>query len=97
MELRDSALQDEQWTDALRRCASWFCLDELDANPYAWLTDDPAASAQLPKSVAAARALFVDIVSQDIIEPQKRAEYLHKIVNMANEHSARGAGERNLD
>ncbi len=97
MELRDSALPDEQWTDALRRCASWFCLDELDANPYAWLTDDPAASAQLPKSVAAARALFVDIVSQDRIEPQKRAEYLHKFAQMANEHSARGTREQNLD
>ena len=97
MELRDSALQDEQWTDALRRCASWFCFDELDANPYAWPTDDPAASAQLPKSVAAARALFIDIASQDMIEPRKRTEYLHKFTQVADEFSARVAGERNLD
>ena len=97
MELRDSALQDEQWTDALRRCASWYCLDELDANPYAWLTDDPAASARLPKTVAAARTLFMDIASQDMIEPQKRAEYLHRLAQMANEQSAHGAGERYLD
>jgi hypothetical protein len=97
MDLRDSALQDEQWTDALRRCASWFCLDELDANPYAWLTDDSASSAQLPKSVAAARTLFMDIVSQDMIEPQKRAEYLHKLAQIASEHLAHAAGERNLD
>jgi len=96
-DLRDSALQDEQWTDALRRCASWFCLDELDANPYAWLTDDSASSAQYPKSVADARALFIDIASQDMIEPQKRAEYLHKFAQMADEHSAGGTGERNLD
>ena len=97
MDLRDSALQDEQWTDALRRCASWFCLDELDANPYAWLTDDSASSAQYPKSVADARALFIDIASQDMIEPQKRAEYLHKFAQMADEHSAGGTGERNID
>ena len=92
MELRESALQDEQWTDALRRCASWFCLDELDANPYAWLTDDAAVSAQLPKSVAAARALFIDIASQNMIEPQKRTEYLHRLMEVADEHSARGRG-----
>ena len=96
-ELRDSAMQDEEWTDALRRCASWFCLDELDANPYAWLTDDPTDSAQLPESAVAARALFMDIASQDMIEPQNRAEYLHKLTQIANEHSVRTAGERNLD
>lgn len=97
MELSDSALQDEQWTDALRRCASWFCLDELDANPYAWLTDDPTDSAQLPKSVAAARALFMDIANQDMIEPQKRTEFLNRFTQLADEYLARGAGKRNLD
>ena len=97
LHLRESSLQDEEWTDALRRCASWFCLDELDTNPYAWLTDDSATAAEHPKSVASAHALFTDIAGQDIIEPAKRAKYLAKFAQMVNEHLARSAGETNLD
>lgn len=95
--LRTSALQDEQWTDALRRCVSWFCQDELDTNPYAWLTDESTTTEISPDSTAAARALFADIASQDIIKSENRAEYLLRLTQVASEHSTRAAREYSFD
>ena len=83
--LRDSSLQDEEWTDGLRRCASWFCLDELGVNPYVWLTDDSSSAEISPASTAGARALFTDIASQCGIEPENREEYLARFTQMVKE------------
>ena len=85
LHLRDSSLQDDQWSDGLRGCASWFCLDELGVNPYVWLTDDSSNAEISPKSTAAARALFTDIAGQCSIEPENREEYLARFTQMVNE------------
>ena len=85
LHLRDSSLQDEQWTDGLRRCASWFCLDELDVNPYVWLTDDSSSAEISPKSTVSARALFTDIANQDSIEPEHREQYLARFTQIVDE------------
>jgi len=94
LHLRDSSLQDEEWTDGLRRCASWFCLDELGVNPYVWLTDDSSSAEISPASTAGARALFTDIVSQCCIEPENRQEYLARFKQIVNEIMA-SQGPRN--
>ena len=97
--LRDSSLQDEQWTDGLRRCVSWFCLDELDVNPYVWLTDDSSPAEISPKSTVSARALFTDIAGQCCIEPEHRDEYLVRFTQMVSEimETQNTTEETNLD
>lgn len=85
MQLRDSLLQDEQWTDELRRCVCWYCLDELRVNPYVWLTDELAATAVLPNAEACARTFFIDMTSQGNIESGGREQCLARFTQMVEE------------
>ena len=85
LQLQDSSLPDEQWADGLRRCASWFCLDEMHVNPYVWLTDESAAAMTLSKPTAGARALFTDIATQGDIELENRQDYLARFTRMVDE------------
>lgn len=58
--LEDDTMPDDEWSDLLRRCITWYCLDEFGRNPYAWLgaeASDTASGAETPEG---ARKFFFD-------------------------------------
>ena len=71
--LRDTSLPDDQWTDLLRRCASWYCLDELGSNPYA------------QQSSTDFHLFFHDVLNEESIGPDRRNEFLARFIQLAEE------------
>lgn len=72
--LRDESLADEQWSDLLRRCVTWYCMDELNVNPYTYV----GISAQ-DGDKSETRDLFLDVLQQHGIEPNQRADFLNRL------------------
>lgn len=69
LRLADATLEDEAWSDLLRRCLAWYCLDELGCNPAAWLH----GAGPPPESHAAeCRALFLDVLAETGIGAARR-------------------------
>ena len=82
--LKDDTIPDDEWSDLLRRCVTWYCVDELGQNPYAWLgegTDDVDAP-------AGAREFFLDLLQQESIGSSRRAAYLDKLYSATAEQQA---------
>ena len=73
--LSDDTISDDEFSDLLRRCITWFCLDELGQNPYTWLSE----SAGRVNSPARVHEFFLDVLQQQGIEPSRRANYLKKL------------------
>jgi len=78
--LRDqtSSMPDEQWADLMRRCTTWYCIDELHFNPYSWLGDDSKASET--SSMTAFRSYFLDLLNQESIEIGRRGDYINRLL-----------------
>lgn len=78
--LRNDAMSDEQWADLMRRCASWYCLDELDRNPHTRLDTD-------------FDRFFAELLNQVSINQEQRKEYLGRFAELACETAASLASE----
>lgn len=80
--LFDDTLDDEQWSDMLRRSFAWYCTDRLRLNPYSWL----GAAAVDRKSVSAAEAplreFFIEILSQADIRPDRRPQFRERLMSL---------------
>lgn len=83
--LRDESLRDDEWSDRLRRCLTWYCVDELGYNPYAWLGAAASDSAAGDQSQAQWREFFIDVLQQHGIEPARRDEYLDKLMQLTGQ------------
>lgn len=81
-ELHGGSLADDQWADMLRRCATWFCLDELDCNPYAWLADSGQSISGKP-NLTEFHGFFVDVLGQESIGKEHRNEYVSRFTRLA--------------
>ena len=80
--LKEDAMADDEWSDLLRRCVTWYCMDELGQNPYAWLgatASDVASSADTPSAL---REFFLDVLHQETIEQDRRADYLDRLLGV---------------
>ena len=80
VELRDDSMPDNEWSDLLRRSLTWYCMDELDMNPYEWIGS--AASDAATNPAPEARALFLDVLQQHSIEPQGRSKYVSRLLDL---------------
>lgn len=78
--LQNDTLSDEEWSDLLRRCITWYCVDELGRNPYAWLGARAGDAAARSDATAGARDYFVDVLHQQSIEPTRRVDYLDRLI-----------------
>lgn len=68
--LESGPMPDDRWADLLRRCASWYCLDELGRNPH------------VPHGSEFDR-FFADVVEQESIDAGRRGEYLSRFMRLA--------------
>ena len=73
--LSDDTISDDEFSDLLRRCITWFCLDELGQNPYTWIGESAGLAISSPRM----HQLFLDVLQQPGIEPGRRASYLDKL------------------
>ncbi|MBT8100986.1 MAG: hypothetical protein KJO82_14620 [Gammaproteobacteria bacterium] len=76
--LADADKADDEWSDLLRRALTWYCLDELDSNPFDWLASETSDSG-LPREFEAAKSLFLDVLQQERIAADRREEFLRKL------------------
>lgn len=74
--LETGELADDEWADALRRCITWYCLDELSANPCDWLQNGAPGTARVPPALAGFCALFVDVLHEERIASGERPPWL---------------------
>jgi hypothetical protein len=63
-------MSDERWADLLRRCAAWYCMDELGRNPHVALDTE-------------FDRYFADLLDCDGIEDERRAEFLNRFMRLA--------------
>lgn len=85
----DSAdLSEEQWSDALRRTVTWYCLDELGINPYTWL--GPAGLQNIPgdAGVAAWREFFLDVLGQHGVGSEERKAFGDRFRELSGQRTA---------
>ena len=64
----DAALTPEERSDVLRRAVTWYCLDELDVNPFAWLGPGGADAAPADATLTGWRELFLDVLGQHSVD-----------------------------
>ncbi len=79
--LQEDTMPDDEWSDLLRRCLAWYCVDELGQNPYAWLGEATNAI----DAPAAAREFFLDVLQQKSISSGRRAGYLDRLYSATAE------------
>lgn len=84
-------LQDDEWSDLLRRSLTWYCLDELGRNPFGWLGS--AGDSGAGSGVEAARALFLEVLQCERVAPGQRSEWLGKLEQLT-QTSAAAEGDR---
>ncbi len=75
-------MADDEWSDLLRRCVTWYCVDELGRNPYAWLgatASDVASNTDTPSGL---QEFFLDVLHQETIEQDRRADYLDRLLGV---------------
>lgn len=73
LRLADDTLDDDAWSDLLRRCLAWYCLDELGRNPVEWLRE--GAGPPPEPHAADCRTLFLDVLSETGIEAGRRGTF----------------------
>jgi hypothetical protein len=71
---------NEEWSDLLRRCASWYCMDVLGKNPYDLLGDEHRHGETA--EVTEFRIFFLDVLNQDGIPPESHRSYLDTFYNL---------------
>ena len=80
--LTNDTISDDEWSDLLRRCVAWYCVDELGKNPYAWLGAMASDAAGDTDTWADAHEFFLDVLHQESIDPSRRADYLDRLLNV---------------
>ncbi len=80
--LENDTMPDDEWSDLLRRCVTWYCVDELGQNPYAWLGAAASDAAGAGNTSADAHEFFLDVLHQENIDPSQRADYLDRLLNV---------------
>lgn len=73
--LQNDSMPDDQWADLLRRCASWYCLDELGRSPHA------LRSTEFDR-------FFAELAEQERIGADQRAAYLDRFTRLASEEGS---------
>jgi hypothetical protein len=73
---KSDELSDEEWSDLLRRCVTWYCMDEYSINPYTWLSDENTEGES--QAVSSLRAYFVEVLNQEGIDKSLRSDYVNK-------------------
>jgi len=88
--LRDRAreLRDDEWADMMRRCVTWYCVDELGLNPYTWLNS--AMEPDKLQPFESFRAFFLEVLNQESIEHGRRAGFVDRFSDLAGEHTHPG-------
>lgn len=81
--LGDDSIADDEWADALRRSVTWYCVDELGQNPYAWLGAAASDAGSSDPATASWRQFFIDVLQQHGIDRQKRSEYREKFLRLS--------------
>jgi hypothetical protein len=76
--LEQSNLSDEEWADLLRRCVTWYCVDEMSINPFDWLREEVSHATLDHGSASACRALFLDVLAETGVERGRRDAYLNR-------------------
>lgn len=66
-------ISDEEYSDLLRRSATWYSLDELGENPYEWISDQKAGNQNQEF-----REFFIDVLNQEGINKDKRQEFVKR-------------------
>ena len=74
------AFTDEEWSDLIRRCAVWYCLDEHAFNPYNWLS--LPESGQAP-SLQSFREFFTEVLNEESIDKDRRAGFILRFRQLA--------------
>jgi len=72
--LRNDSMPDDQWADLLRRCASWYCLDELGLNPH-------------QESATEFGRFFAELSELESIGSDQRAEHLGRFIRLSSGES----------
>ena len=80
--LADDTMPDDEWSDLLRRCVTWYCMDELGQNPYAWLGAAAGVAADGIDTPAGTREFFLDVLHQERIDQSRRDEYLARLLGI---------------
>lgn len=79
LSLDDANVPDEEWADRLRRCFTWYCVDELHVNPYAMLDSVGIRPSEGVAVEARYRQFFLDLLDTAAIAEEQRAAYRHKL------------------
>ncbi|HET6629666.1 MAG TPA: hypothetical protein VFG91_07815 [Woeseiaceae bacterium] len=79
--LETGDLPDDEWGDTMRRCITWYCLDEMSANPCEWLESGALSRARVPAGLAGLYALYSDILQEDGIAPSRRQSWLERFLH----------------
>ncbi|NNE37378.1 MAG: hypothetical protein HKN08_03655 [Gammaproteobacteria bacterium] len=66
-------LSDEEWSDMLRRCATWYSLDQLGENPYTWVGKHEA---DLQDNEF--KKFFIDVLNQESIPNEERENFINR-------------------
>ena len=78
--LENDTMPDDEWSDLLRRCVTWYCMDELGRNPYAWLGAAASDAAGAGNTSAGAHEFFLDVLQQESIDTTRRADYFERLL-----------------
>jgi hypothetical protein len=74
VEDKGESLSDEEWSDLLRRCLTWYCRDEMGINPYTWLTE--GAGFGESARVSGFREYFMEVLNQEGVGRESRSGYV---------------------
>ncbi len=85
-------LDPAERADILRRAVTWYCLDELDVNPYSWLGPGGADAVPVDPALGAWRELFLDLLGQHGVDAAGAAELARRFESLgATASNAAGA------
>ncbi len=73
-------ISDEEWSDLVRRCATWYCMDEHSFNPYTWLVIPDSGQSRPLQDF---KPYFIDVLNQESIDKARRAGFLLRFRQLA--------------
>jgi hypothetical protein len=91
--LHEDSLGDDEWADLLRRCVTWYCLDELGRNPYAWLHDGRLPETAAAPVIETLRLFFLDVLKRESVRHGEREPLLGEFRKIAGEAGTTGIRE----
>lgn len=90
--LQEGSLRDDEWADLLRRCVTWYCLDELGRNPYAWLHDGRAPDDGDAAVTGGFRVFFMEVLNRESVQPGERESIMTEFREIAGMAGNTGSG-----